>query len=49
MLVAYELGLTLEQAVQMDPEEFTWWLAFLKYRAQLEEDANKSNRRGTRR
>lgn len=46
MLVAFELKKSLKEIYQqMDLEELGWWLAFIKYKAKLEEAAVKKRNR----
>lgn len=51
MLVAFELKKTLKELYeQVDQEELGWWLAFLKYKQELEDKQRELNkaRRGRR-
>lgn len=45
MLVAFELKMTLREAYEkIDRDEFTWWLAFLKRKQEMEKKPPRSRR-----
>jgi len=45
MVVAYELGKTLEEVKDMPLEELADWLAFFKTRERLQSESDKKPRR----
>lgn len=48
MMLAFELKQPLEYVMNMDPEEFVDWVAFVKYKGEQTEKAVQSARRKNR-